>query len=68
MLMLIPTVCMYICSPSTNTDFYIDVDAWYVTSSGTVDYYNYVNYSYGRIIAERCYKSRCIYYYNDGRR
>ena len=56
------------------TDFFesnYNYCAWYVRSGGDASFDNRsdgVARSYGRKLSGHCYKSRCIYYYNDGRR
>ena len=43
-------------------------DAYYIDRGGDTYSRYYVTGSYGRILSGNCYKSRCIYCYNDGRR
>lgn len=54
---------------SPSTYYHDDGSAWKVWSNGYVSYSgNYVDLSYGHILSGNCYKSRCIYRYNNGRR
>ena len=57
-------------SPVTSTSWDVGY-ACCVLPNGGVSGYGYigsVSHSYGRILSGNCYKSRCVYHYNDRRR